>query len=87
MTINTNIKTAKGHISVYGFRCGYIESYHRDDNNYITLSLEGTWHIQGYIEGVWVWEVEDRWETKAARKLYNSFVKSIKRQEKIEEGN
>lgn len=71
-------RTTRGHLTIYAFACGFMETFYIDEDNRVHLSLDGTWHIKGLTNGCHFWDVVDRADYKTARKCFNSWKKFIR---------
>ena len=72
-------------LSTNAFICGYVEVFKIDRNNHLTLSLDGTWHIQGFHNGKSVWEVLDRNRQEEARRRFRALCTPMKKEQKAEQ--
>lgn len=90
----TKIKShdKKGHITSYGFLCGYVERYpQRVDLNQLSVEMykeHNTFHVRmndtrinsSKVQVVWDNFDQTNGGLKAARKRYNELVKRVKKE-------
>lgn len=74
---NSKFNNKNGSLTRYGFACGYIENYEKDDDNRVSLSFDCIFHIKGFLNGEHFWECLDNDQLQKARKMYISFCKKI----------
>lgn len=72
------LRTTRGKLTIYAFKCGYMETFYIDEDNRVSLSLDGTWHIKGLTNGNRFWDVFDTEDYETARKCFNSWKKELR---------
>lgn len=67
--MKTRFNNKDGSLTQYALMCGYIEKK-ESNNDRLSLSLDGVYHVKGLIDNQRVWECFDR--LTDARKYYKS---------------
>jgi len=62
-----------GSLTIYSFACGYMETRDIDSNNRASLSLDGCWHVKGFLRGIHFWETFDK--LTDARRFFRNCLK------------